>query len=104
VTLVYVDSGAHTLAAGQQTTAQVICPGDTFAVGGGAFSYGSLTINSSDQLGFPYWPLEVGTGWIVNVTNTGGSELTFYVDVICVEPTEVFKTAAGAPLRRMPKK
>jgi len=104
VDLWYADSGAHSLPPGQRTTASVDCPGDTFAIGGGAFSYGSLTINSSDQLGFPYWPVPVGLGWIVTVTNTGASDLTFWVDAICTEPTNVYTFASGLGVQRLTKK
>jgi hypothetical protein len=103
VLLIYRNSGAHSLPAGQTTTQQVACPTDTFAVGGGVQG-GNLTINSSDQLGLPEWPSPPGSGWTATVTNTGATDTTFQLDVICTVPTDVFTSAAGlAPLRAVNK-
>jgi hypothetical protein len=96
VILVYRNGGAHSLPAGQTTTQQVFCPADLFAVGGGVQG-ANITVNSSDQLGFPEWPSDPGIGWTATVTNTSGADTTFQLDVICTVPTDVF---TGAPTFR----
>jgi hypothetical protein len=100
VALVYSNSGAHSLPSGQTTTQQVACPEGWFAVGGGVQG-ANITVDSSDQLGFPEWPSDPGIGWTATVTNTGGADTTFQLDVICVLPTDVFTSAVGSPLRRL---
>jgi hypothetical protein len=87
--LIYRNSGQHSLPSGQTTTQQVSCPQDTFAVGGGVQG-ANITVNSSDQLGLPEWPTNPGSGWTATVTNTGGADTTFQLDVICTVPTDVF--------------
>jgi hypothetical protein len=89
VVLIYRNSGQHSLPSGQTTTQQVSCPQDTFAVGGGVQG-ANITVNSSDQLGLPEWPTNPGSGWTATVTNTGGADTTFQLDVICTVPTDVF--------------
>ena len=89
VVLIHRNSGQHSLTSGQTTTQQVSCPQDTFAVGGGVQG-ASITVNSSDQLGLPEWPSNPGSGWTVTVTNIGGADTTFQLDVICTVPTDVF--------------
>jgi hypothetical protein len=89
VVLIYHNSGQHSLPSGQTTTQQVSCPPNTFAVGGGVQG-ASITVNSSDQLGLPEWPSNPGSGWTATVTNTGGADTTFQLDVICTVPTDVF--------------
>jgi hypothetical protein len=101
--LVYANSGAHSLPSGQTTTQQVACPADLFAVGGGVQG-ANITVDSSDQLGLPEWPSPPGSGWTATVTNTGATDTTFQLDVICTAPTEVFTTALGAPIRRLTRK
>jgi hypothetical protein len=103
VALIYINSGAHSLPSGQTTTQQVACPQGTFAVGGGVQG-ANLTVNSSDQLGYPEWASPPGIGWTATVTNTGGTDTTFYLDVICTVPTDVFTGAPGHGLVRMSKK
>jgi hypothetical protein len=103
VILVYANSGAHSLPSGQTTTQQVACPADLFAVGGGVQG-ANITVDSSDQLGLPEWPSPPGSGWTATVTNTGATDTTFQLDVICTAPTAVFTTALGAPIRRLTKK
>jgi Collagen triple helix repeat (20 copies) len=103
VLLIYRNSGAHSLPAGQTTTQQVACPTDTFAVGGGVQG-GNLTIDSSDQLGLPEWPSPPGSGWTATVTNTGATDTTFQLDVICTVPTDVFTSAAALGTLRAVKK
>jgi hypothetical protein len=103
VALIYINSGAHSLPSGQTATQQVFCPQDTFAVGGGVQG-ANLTVNSSDQLGLPEWPSPPGIGWTATVTNTGGADTTFYLDVICTVPTDVFTGAPGHRPVRMLKK
>jgi hypothetical protein len=95
VALVYRNSGAHSLPSGQTTTQQVSCPQDWFAVGGGVQG-ASITVDSSDQLGLPEWPTNPGSGWTATVTNTGGADTTFQLDVICVVPTDVFTAGPAA--------
>jgi len=102
VALVYANSGAHSLPAGQTTTQQVFCPQGWFAVGGGVQG-GTITVDSSDQLGFPEWPSDPGIGWTVTVTNRGATDTTFQLDVICTLPDLVFTSAAGATLRQVAK-
>jgi hypothetical protein len=89
VALVYANSGAHSLPAGQTATQQVACPEGWYAAGGGVQGT-SITVNSSDQLGFPEWPSDPGIGWTATVTNTGAADTTFQLDVICVLPTDIF--------------
>jgi hypothetical protein len=103
VVLIYQNSGAHSLPSGQTTTQQVLCPQGTFAVGGGVQG-GSITVNSSDQLGLPEWPTNPGSGWTATVTNTGGADTTFQLDVICTVPTDVFTSAPGLATLRAVKK
>jgi hypothetical protein len=100
--LVYSNSGAHSLPSGQTTTQQVACPDGWFAVGGGVQG-ANITVNSSDQLGFPEWPSDPGIGWTATVTNTGGTDTTFQLDVICALPTDIFTSAVGSPLRHLTK-
>jgi Collagen triple helix repeat (20 copies) len=102
VALVYSNSGAHSLPSGQTTTQQVACPDGWFAVGGGVQG-ANITVNSSDQLGFPEWPSDPGIGWTATVTNTGGTDTTFQLDVICALPTDIFTSAVGSPLRHLTK-
>jgi len=102
VALVYKNSGAHSLPAGQTTTQQVACPPDWFAVGGGVLG-GTITVDSSDQLGYPEWPTNPGNGWTVTVTNTGATDTTFQLDVICTLPDLVFTSAADLKLRQLAK-
>jgi hypothetical protein len=94
VALIYQNSGQHSLPSGQTTTQQVLCPEGTFAVGGG-LQGANITVDSSDQLGFPEWPSDPGIGWTATVTNTGGADTTFQLDVICTLPTDVFTSAPG---------
>jgi hypothetical protein len=89
VVLIYRNSGVHSLPSVQTTTQQVACPQGTFAVGGGVQG-ANITVNSSDQLGLPEWPTNPGSGWTATVTNTGGADTTFQLDVICTVPTDVF--------------
>ena len=89
VVLIYRNSGQHSLPSGQTTTQQVFCPQDTFAVGGGVQG-ANIRVDSSDQLGYPEWPSNPGIGWTATVTNTGGTDTTFQLDVICTVPTDVF--------------
>src|SRR6266550_2734430 len=103
VVLIYRNSGVHSLPSGQSTTQQVSCPQDTFAVGGGVQG-GSITVNSSDQLGLPEWPTNPGSGWTATVTNTGVADTTFQLDVICTVPTDVFTSAPGLATLRAVKK
>jgi hypothetical protein len=101
VVLIYRNSGVHSLPSGQTTTQQVACPQGTFAVGGGVQG-ANITVNSSDQLGAPEWPSPPGIGWTATVTNTGGSDTTFQLDVICTLPTDVFTSApTGGALHRV---
>ena len=100
VALLYRNSGAHSLPAGQTATQQVTCPPDWFAVGGGVIG-GTVTVKSSDQLGLPEWPTNPGSGWTVTVTNTGATDTTFQLDVICTLPDLVFTSAADAKLRQL---
>jgi hypothetical protein len=103
VALVYANSGAHSLPSGQTTTQQVACPDGSFAVGGGVQG-SNITVDSSDQLGMPEWPSPPGSGWTATVTNTGGADTTFYLDVICTFPTDVFTFAAkGSTLHAIKK-
>jgi hypothetical protein len=102
VALVYSNSAAHSLPSGQTTTQQVACPDGWFAVGGGVQG-ANITFNSSDQLGFPEWPSDPGIGWTATVTNTGGTDTTFQLDVICALPTDIFTSAVGSPLRHLTK-
>jgi hypothetical protein len=103
VVLIYSNSGAHSLPSGQTTTQQVLCPQDTFAVGGGVQG-ASITVDSSDQLGAPEWPSNPGIGWTATVTNTGGADTTFQLDVICTVPTDVFTSGRELAAVRVPKK
>jgi Collagen triple helix repeat (20 copies) len=104
IALVYQNSGAHSLPAGQTTTQQVACPEGWYAVGGGVQG-ASITVNSSDQLGFPEWPSDPGIGWTATVTNTGGVDTTFQLDVICVLPTDIFTAGSDrSALRRVSEK
>jgi len=102
VVLLYRNSGAHSLPAGQTTTQQVACPPDWFAVGGGVLG-GTITVNSSDQLGLPEYPAPPGSGWTVTVTNTGATDTTFQLDVICTLPDLVFTATAAGKLQRIAK-
>jgi hypothetical protein len=103
VALVYRNSGAHSLPSGQTTTQQVACPEGWFAVGGGVQG-ANITVGSSDQLGLPEWPTNPGSGWTATVTNTGGADTTFQLDVICTLPTDVFTSgAATMALQRVNK-
>jgi hypothetical protein len=72
----------------------VFCPQDTFAVGGGVQG-ANITINSSDQLGIPEWPSPPGIGWTATVTNTGATDTTFQLDVMCVVPDVVVTEGAS---------
>jgi hypothetical protein len=82
----------------------VACPEGWYAVGGGVQG-ASITVNSSDQLGFPEWPSDPGIGWTATVTNTGGADTTFQLDVICVLPTDIFTASPDrSALRRMTEK
>jgi hypothetical protein len=77
VLLLYADSGAIALPAGQQKTESVECPDDLFATGGGVWVNSSdpaIRVNRSDQLGLPYWPAPTGIGWIATVTNGSASD------------------------------
>jgi hypothetical protein len=103
VVLIYRNSGAHSLPSGQTTTQQVSCPQDTFAVGGGVQG-ANITVGSSDQLGLPEWPSPPGSGWTATVTNTGGADTTFQLDVICTVPTDVFTSAPALTTLRAVKK
>jgi hypothetical protein len=96
VILVYRNGGAHSLPGGQTTIQNVECPVGLFAVGGGVQG-ANITVNSSDQLGFPEWPSDPGIGWTATVTNTSGADTTFQLDVICTLPTDVF--TAGTDFR-----
>jgi hypothetical protein len=100
VVLIYSNSGAHSLPSGQTTTEQVFCPQDTFAVGGGVLG-ANITVDSSDQLGAPEWPSDPGIGWTATVTNTGVTDTTFQLDVICTLPTDVFTSAPGQAKQRV---
>jgi hypothetical protein len=102
VVLLYRNSGAHSLPAGQTTTQQVACPPGWFAVGGGVLG-GTITVNSSDQLGLPEYPAPPGSGWTVTVTNTGAMDTTFQLDVICTLPDIVFTGIADGKLKRIAK-
>jgi hypothetical protein len=103
VVLIYRNSGAHSLPSGQTTTQQVACPQGWFAVGGGVQG-ANITVNSSDQLGYPEWPSDPGIGWTATVTNTGGTDTTFQLDVICTLPTDVFVSAPGQAKQRVVRK
>ena len=103
VVLIYRNSGAHSLPPGQTTTQQVFCPTDTFAVGGGVQG-ANITVNSSDQLGDPEWPSPPGIGWTATVTNSGGADTTFQLDVICTVPTDVFTSAVRSGGLHLAKK
>jgi len=102
VVLLYRNSGAHSLPAGQTTTQQVACPPDWFAVGGGVLG-GTITVNSSDQLGLPEYPAPPGSGWTATVTNTGATDTTFQLDVICTLPDLVFTGLSDGKLQRITK-
>jgi len=93
VSLIYANSGAHSLPSGQTTTQQVGCPDGSWAVGGGVQG-ANIAVDSSDQWGGPEWPSDPGIGWTATVTNTGATDTTFYLDVICTFPTDV-STFAG---------
>jgi hypothetical protein len=107
VTLVYADSGAVTVHAGEFAQLGVVCPDDLFAVGGGAWVNSldpAINVVSSDQLGFPYWPAPTGTGWLVTVHNASAGDASVYVDAMCIEPTDVFTTSAPTRVRRFSEK
>jgi hypothetical protein len=72
------------------------------AVGGGAYTNANATtvnINTSTQLGYPYWPAPEGTGWIVSMNNASASDTTFWVEAICTTPTEILTNTTSAPNR-----
>ena len=99
VALAYIDSGPWSLLAGAQRTEQAYCPLGWSATGGGAFATSKaagVTINSSDQLGLPHWPLDPGSGWQVSMSNATATDTTFYVDVICAVATDIFTNSATA--------
>jgi hypothetical protein len=103
VILVYADSGPLTLHAGETRQLSVACPDDLFAIGGGAWVNSSdpaISVNASDQLGVPYWPAPLASGWLVLAHNGSASDTTVWVDAICTEPTDVFTTSANATVRR----
>ena len=98
VALAYIDSGPSLLA-GAQSTEQAYCPLGWSATGGGAIASSKaagVTINSSDQLGFPHVPLDPGSGWQVSMSNATATDTTFYVDVICAVATDIFTNSATA--------
>jgi hypothetical protein len=99
VALAYIDSGPWSLLAGAQRTEQAYCPLGWSATGGGAIASSKaagVTINSSDQLGLPHWPLDPGSGWQVSMSNATATDTTFYVDVICAVATDIFTNSATA--------
>lgn len=99
VALAYIDSGPWSLLAGAQRTEQAYCPLGWSATGGGAIASSKaagVTINSSDQLGLPHWPLDPGSGWQVSMSNASLTDTTFWVDVICAVPTDIFTNFASA--------
>jgi hypothetical protein len=100
--LIYRNSGQHSLPSGQTTTQQVSCPQGTFAVGGGVQG-ANIRVDSSDQLGYPEWPSDPGIGWTATVTNIGGADTTFQLDVICTVPTDVFSAATAVGTLRVVK-
>lgn len=92
VSLVYVTSGPWDLPAGTQDTEVVNCPAGMVASGGGGFTYSDdtrVSINSSAQLGLPYWPAPVGATWVVSMNNASASDTTFWVNAVCTKPTSV---------------
>ena len=102
VALAYIDSGPWSLLAGAQRTEQAYCPLGWSATGGGAIASSKaagVTINSSDQLGLPHWPLDPGSGWQVSMSNATATDTTFYVDVICAVATDIFTNSATASTR-----
>jgi len=75
------------------------------AVGGGAYSDQGVVIDSSDQLGLPFWPAPQGTGWIATVENDGASAARYWLDAICVQATDVLVSSSeSAKVLRLAKK
>jgi hypothetical protein len=104
VSVLYADSGPIDVGPGFTETDAVACPVGWVAVGGGAFSYDEVVIDSSDQLGFPYWPVPQGRGWLATVENGGATAGSYYLDAICVQATDVFvSTSASAKVLRLAK-
>jgi hypothetical protein len=92
VSLEYVNSGPWSLLAGKQRTEQAWCPQGMAVTGGSAFTSSgdtAVTVNSSNQIGPPYWPTNPGSGWEVTMNNASAGDTTFYVDAICTTPSSV---------------
>ncbi len=105
VSVLYADSGPISVASGFTETDGIACPVGWVAVGGGAFSYDEVVIDSSDQLGFPYWPVPQGTGWLATVENSGATAGNYYLDAICVQATDVFvSTSSQTKVMRLAKR
>jgi hypothetical protein len=105
VSVLYADSGPISVDGSTTETDGIACPVGWVAVGGGAFSYEGVVIDSSDQLGFPYWPVPQGRGWLATVENGGATAGNYYLDAICVQATDVFvSTSAPAKVLRLAKK
>lgn len=99
VFLAYINSGPWSLLAGAQRTEQAVCPQGWAATGGGVIASSKdpgVRVNSSDQLGLPEYPAEPGSGWQVSMSNASATDTTFWVDVICVVPTDIFTNFASA--------
>jgi hypothetical protein len=72
---------------------------------GGGVQGANITVNSADQLGYPEWPSDPGIGWTATVTNTGGADTTFQLDVVCTLPTDVFIAGADrSAIQRLTEK
>jgi hypothetical protein len=107
VALAYINSGPWSLLAGTQRTEQAVCPPGWSATGGGAQASSKdpgVTINSSDQLGFPEYPVDPGFGWRVSMSNASATDTTFWVDVICTVPTDIFTNSVSPSGLRSTKK
>jgi hypothetical protein len=99
VFLAYINSGPWSLLAGAQRTEQAVCPQGWAATGGGVIASSKdpgVRVNSSDQLGLPEYPAEPGSGWQVSMINASATDTTFWVDVICAVPTDIFTNSATA--------
>ena len=90
---------AVTVAAGADRVSQAACPSNMVVTGGGATTdpvSPLVTINESDWIDWALPPF-VANAWEASIHNGSASAVTFYVDVICTNPTSISAPASAAP-------
>lgn len=103
VVLLYAYSEFTPLPAGDDGYTEARCPAGMAVIGGGWFVSGGN--DGVHMVGsHAYASDEIPDTWYVRISNSGETNLEFYVQAICAEPTDVYIQEPGAALHRVAEK